>query len=83
MATVTGRWSAIVGDVAASHCEPEGFDSGALLIRADSSAWATQLTLLTPQILASIAEVAGDGVVDRLIVRGPAARKARRGWRVQ
>ncbi len=39
-----------------------------LTVRADSTAWATQLRLLVPALLRRLAEEVGDGTVDK--VRG-------------
>ena len=40
---VFGRWAELVGDEVAAHCTPESFDDGKLVVRTDSTAWATQL----------------------------------------
>lgn len=45
---VVGRWREVVGDQVADHCEPETFEDKVLVVRADSTAWATQVRLLTP-----------------------------------
>ena len=50
MGGVVGRWREIVGDQLADHCEVETFDDAQLVLRADSTAWATQLRLLQPQL---------------------------------
>ena len=42
---VIGRWPQIVGPEIALHCTPVVFEEGVLTIRADSTAWATQLAL--------------------------------------
>ena len=43
---VLARWPELVGADLAAHCQPEGFADGVLTIRAESTAWATQLRLL-------------------------------------
>ena len=48
---VIGRWREVVGDQVAEHCTPETFDDGILAVRADSTAWATNLTLLVPELI--------------------------------
>lgn len=78
---VVGRWREIAGDQVADHCEPVTFQDRVLVVQASSTAWATQLTLLTPTILAKIAEAVGDGVVDELHVRGPVGRSFVKGPR--
>ena len=78
---VMGRWSSVVGPEVAQHCEPESFQEGVLMVRADSTAWATQVRLLVPTLLRRLAEELGDGVVNQVQVRGPAAPSWRRGAR--
>jgi predicted nucleic acid-binding Zn ribbon protein len=68
---VVGRWPEIVGAEIAEHCEPEGWADGALTVRADSTAWATQVRLLAPQLLRRLREELGTDTVTRVIVRGP------------
>ncbi|WP_375401167.1 DUF721 domain-containing protein [uncultured Amnibacterium sp.] len=48
-------WVQIAGDDTARHGVVEGIQDGVLLVRCDSTAWATQLQLLRPQIAARIA----------------------------
>lgn len=78
---VMGRWPRVVGDTVAEHCTPETFTDGVLTVRADSTAWATQVRLLVPTMLRRLAEELGEGVVQQLQVRGPAAPSWRRGSR--
>lgn len=79
---VIGRWREVVGDEIADHCTPETFENKALLVRADSTAWATQLRLLTPQLLHRLAAEIGDGVVEEVTVLGPVGPSFRKGRRV-
>ena len=70
---VMGRWATIVGTDVASHCTPVTFGDGVLTVRADSTAWATQLRLMSSSILGRLeAEVGKDTVVE-LRVQGPSA----------
>lgn len=78
---VMGRWSSVVGAQVAAHCAPETFRDGVLMVRADSTAWATQVRLLVPTVLRRLAEELGDGVVEQLQVKGPSAPNWRRGVR--
>ena len=43
---VFARWSALVGNEVAEHARPESFADGRLVVRTDSTAWATQMKLL-------------------------------------
>ena len=76
---VMSRWREAVGPDVAEHCEPEGFTDGVLAVRAATTAWATQLRMLTGHVLTRLAEVVGPGVVERIDVRGPDAPSWRRG----
>ncbi|HWS59015.1 MAG TPA: DciA family protein, partial [Actinotalea sp.] len=69
---VIGRWREVVGDQVAEHCVPETFEDGVLVVRADSTAWATNLTLLVPQLLARLETELGRDVVRKVAVQGPA-----------
>lgn len=76
---VLGRWSDLVGAEVAAHCQPEAFADGLLVVRTDSTAWATQVRLLAPTLLARLAEEVGRDVVRRVQVRGPSAPSWRKG----
>lgn len=68
---VFGRWESIVGPEVAAHCVPESFDEGRLKVRTDSTAWATQLRLLAPNVIARMNDELGDGTVTFIDVLGP------------
>jgi len=70
---VLARWPELVGAELAAHCQPEGFTAGVLTIRAESSAWATQLRLLAPQLASRLNAQVGAGTVGKINVRGPDA----------
>lgn len=72
VAGVVGRWREVVGDQVADHCRPETFADGALVVRADSTAWAQQVRLLVPQLQRRLADEVGEGVVESISVLGPA-----------
>ncbi|MBD5784643.1 DUF721 domain-containing protein [Cellulosimicrobium terreum] len=76
---VIGRWRQVVGDQVADHCEPETFEDKVLVVRADSTAWATQVRLLVPQLLRRLADEVGEGVVETVTVLGPAGPSFRKG----
>lgn len=78
---VVGRWREVVGDRIADHCVPETFTEGALVVRADSTAWATQIRLLLPQLERRIAEEVGEGAVTSIQVLGPGGPTWRKGPR--
>jgi predicted nucleic acid-binding Zn ribbon protein len=76
-----GRWPELVGHEVADHCHPEAFDAGLLTLRASSSAWATNLALLAPQLLRRLAEDLGEGVIVEVKVLSPAGPGFGRGRR--
>jgi predicted nucleic acid-binding Zn ribbon protein len=68
---VFGRWAELVGQEIADHCTPESFDDGRLVVRTDSTAWATQLKLLAPSVVRRLNEDLGHGTVTVIEVLGP------------
>jgi predicted nucleic acid-binding Zn ribbon protein len=79
--SVMGRWPQIVGPEVAQHCTPVTFQDGVLTVRADSTAWATQIRLLTSSILGRLDGEVGKGTVAELKVVGPSAPSWSRGPR--
>ena len=79
--SVMGRWPEIVGPDIAGHVEPMTFVDGILTVRADSTAWATQMRLMASSLLARIDEEIGAGAVSELRVVGPSAPSWNRGMR--
>ncbi|MET4922933.1 DciA family protein [Streptomyces sp. PSRA5] len=78
---VMGRWPQIVGEDLARHCVPERYeeDERILTVICDSTAWATQLRLLAPRLVARLNEDLGHGTVKVIKVRGPAGPPRRFG----
>jgi predicted nucleic acid-binding Zn ribbon protein len=70
---VMGRWPQIVGEDVAKHCVPEKYDEDerVLVVRCDSTAWATNLRLLAPTLVARLNEDLGHGAVRQIKVYGP------------
>ena len=79
--SVMGRWPEIVGPEVAQHCAPVTLREGVLTVRADSTAWATQIRLLTSSILGRLEGEVGKGTVSELRVVGPSAPSWSRGPR--
>jgi predicted nucleic acid-binding Zn ribbon protein len=78
-AGLEARWEQIVGVELSAHCRPERLEAGELTCVAESSAWATQIRLLSGQLLARIAADLGPDVVRRIRVHGPTAPDWRHG----
>jgi len=68
---VFARWPELVGAEVGAHSTPESFAEGKLVVRTDSTAWATQLTLLAPAVVRRLNEELGDGTVTVIDVVGP------------
>jgi predicted nucleic acid-binding Zn ribbon protein len=78
---VFSRWEHLVGPEVAQHCKPESFADGKLVVRTDSTAWATQMRLLAPTVLRRLNEELGDGTVTLIDVLGPTGPTWKRGRR--
>lgn len=78
-AGIEARWEEIVGAEIGAHCRPERLDNAELTCVAESTAWATQIRLLSGQLLARIAAELGPDVVRRVKVHGPTAPDWRHG----
>ncbi|CAN5335342.1 MAG: DUF721 domain-containing protein [Nocardioides sp.] len=77
--SVIARWEEIVGAEVAEHTTAESFADGRLVVRADSTAWATQLTLLTSQLLVRINAELGPDTVTIVETLGPQAPTWKKG----
>ncbi len=78
---VFALWSTVVGEQIAAHSGPTALRDGVLHVKAESTAWATQLRMVQSQLLAKIAAAVGDGVVKSLRITGPTAPSWRKGPR--
>jgi predicted nucleic acid-binding Zn ribbon protein len=78
-AGIPARWAEIVGAELAAHCRPERLEGDTLTCVAESTAWATQIRMLSRTILARLATEVGPDVVRRLQVHGPTAPDWRHG----
>ena len=68
---LAAAWRSIAGAETAKHAIVEGYADGVLLVRCDSTAWATQLSLMRSQITDRIAKDFPDAGVDSLRFLGP------------
>jgi predicted nucleic acid-binding Zn ribbon protein len=74
-------WAEIVGADIAAHAQPEDLVDQELTVRAESTAWATQLRLLAPGMVKKINHALGHGTVTRIRTKGPTAPSWRFGNR--
>jgi len=78
---VMARWPSIVGPEMAEHCTPESYEDTVLTVRTSSTAWATQLKLLAPDLVRRLNTELGDGTVTQVNVKGPHTPSWRKGPR--
>lgn len=78
---VFARWAEIVGPEIGAHSTPESLTDGVLVVRTDSTAWATQLKLLAATVVRRLNEELGDGTVTVVEVLGPHAPSWKHGRR--
>ena len=76
---VFSRWEAIVGRDVGQHVTPESYADGQLVVRTDSTAWATQMKLLAPDVVRRLNEVLGEGTVQAIVVEAPRGPSWKRG----
>ncbi|HVE63991.1 MAG TPA: DciA family protein [Mycobacteriales bacterium] len=83
VAAVMSRWDTLVGEALADKCAPVSLIDGELLISAVSTAWATQLRLMTAALKDRLNGELGAGAVTTIRVQGPSGGPRRSGaWRV-
>ncbi len=75
------NWENIVGAEIAEHTEPIAILDGVLTIRTSSTAWATQLNLISNDVLASLQASAPGALVEKLSIIGPQGPSWKRGIR--
>ncbi|GAA1176314.1 MULTISPECIES: DUF721 domain-containing protein [Nesterenkonia] len=82
--SVIARWDQLVGEQVAAHCRPERFENGVVDVACDSTAWATNLKLMQPQLMEMFTRELGRGIVTGLRIRGPQAPSWKKGrWSVR
>ncbi len=81
--SVFGRWPQIVGADLAAHTRPDRLTDGELLVIADSTAWATQVRLLSGTLIRRLNSELGSGTVTKVRVRGPEQPRRPGEWRVR
>jgi predicted nucleic acid-binding Zn ribbon protein len=81
VAAMFARWPELVGAEVGAHSRAESFADGKLVVRADSTAWATQLKLLAPAVVRRLNDDLGHGTVVVIEVLGPHAPSWKHGPR--
>jgi predicted nucleic acid-binding Zn ribbon protein len=80
-ARVFAEWGALVGADVAAHSAPQSLERGELRITAESTAWATQLRLLSATLLSRLVAELGPDVVTKLSITGPVGPSWKHGGR--
>lgn len=73
LATLQATWPQVVGAELADHLAVDTLDGGVLTLRADSTAWATNVQLMLPALHEAIRGAVGAEAVTRIAVLGPQA----------
>jgi predicted nucleic acid-binding Zn ribbon protein len=81
IASMFARWADLVGAEVGAHSRAESFADGKLVVRTDSTAWATQLKLLAPTVVRRLNQDLGHGTVVVIEVLGPHAPSWKHGMR--
>jgi len=65
---VRNHWSAVVGEPVAARVSPYGIRRDVLLVRAATAAWKNEITFMQEDVIAKLAQLLGQGVIDKLKV---------------
>ena len=79
--TLFTDWAQVVGAEIASHATPVSLVDGLLTIQTTSTAWATQMRMISTQLLTTISQSAPGALVDELVIIGPHAPSWKKGIR--
>ncbi|MEY4449791.1 MAG: hypothetical protein RLZZ304_166 [Actinomycetota bacterium] len=80
-ADLFNRWAELVGEANAAASTPERLENGLLTVRCQSTAWATQLRLMKPQVLKTLTEAFPKLVLTDIRFIGPDAPNWKKGQR--
>ena len=75
------QWPTIVGEKIAEYSQPLTLLDGCLTIQGSTTAWATQLRLLAPDLLKTIQQSTPGALVEELKIIAPRSPSWRRGLR--
>ena len=75
------NWQKIVGEEIAQHAQPISVLDNVLTIQSSSTAWATQLNLISADLLATIQKDATGVLIERLAIIGPQTPTWKKGIR--
>ena len=75
------HWKKIIGDEISEHAQPISILDNVLTIQSSSTAWATQLQLISNELLATIQKDATGVLIERLVIIGPQTPTWKKGVR--
>ena len=79
--TLFTQWASIVGDDIAQHASPVSINENVLTIQTTSTAWATQLTLVSNEVLKTIQNNPFGATIESISIIGPNTPSWKRGIR--
>lgn len=79
--TLFSTWADVVGPEISLHANPISLLDGVLTIQTSSTAWAVQLQLVTPDLLAIIRASSPGALVESLVIIGPHGPSWKKGVR--
>lgn len=74
-------WEQLAGEETAKHAVPDQITDGVLVVRCESTAWATQLRMMRSELLVRIGERFPDADIQSIRFQGPDAPSWKRGPR--
>jgi len=74
-------WRELAGEETAKHAVPDAITDGVLVVRCESTAWATQLRMMRSELLVRIGERFPDADIQSIRFQGPDAPTWKRGPR--
>ena len=79
--TLFSSWEEIVGSEISLHANPISLLEGVLTLQSSSTAWATQLRLIEPELLITIQRSAPGALVESITLIGPRGPSWKKGIR--
>ena len=78
---ILSAWPEIVGAEVAAHASPTAINEGTMIVTCESTAWATQLRLMSSQILTNLLQQFPAAQISQVTFLGPNAPSWKRGPR--
>lgn len=75
------NWNKIVGGEISQHAQPISISDNVLTIQSSSTAWATQLQLISNDLLSTIQKDATGVLIEKLVIIGPQTPTWKKGVR--